>query len=145
MSRDLAMREQELEERMLTLTDRERALKEKERAALSEPKEETTAPKIVAPAQAPASTKAKSLPPPAIASFRAERTEPVDVRAPSPIVSAVEDVSDEVEETDDVEEIEDIEPLGTHPGRVRVVTDDEELVDPDEVAEEVDPDALLAR
>jgi hypothetical protein len=161
MARDLAMRESELEERMLTLTDRERALKEKERAALTEPtrlpepraaapepREETTAPKIVlaavAPAIAPAKAAPKSTPPPA--AFRAERTEPVAMRAPLPIVSPaiVEDVSDEVEEADDVEELEDIEPLGTQPGRARA-DEPEELVDPDEVAEEVDPDALSAR
>lgn len=162
MSRDLTMRESELEERMLTLTDRERALKEKERAALvepraavtaelrpaaAEPREEVTAPKIVLASASAAAPAPKSTPPPSAAPFRAERTEPAVMRAPLPIASpaAVEDVSDEVEEADDVEEIDDIEPMGTHPGRARAGGEDDELVDPDEVAEEVDPDAISAR
>lgn len=139
MGRDLAMREQELEERMLTLVDRERAVREKELASHVEPREETTAPKI-ARSKPPAP---KSVPPPATAPMRGDRTEPIAVRAPSPIASpaAVEDV---VEEADDVEELDEIEPMGTYPGRASA-EDAEELVDPDEVAEEVDPDALSAR
>jgi hypothetical protein len=151
MSRDLAMRETELEERLLTLADRERALKEKERAAVAEPREETTAPKVVPPvASAP-----KSVPPPAPiaaapaarAPLRAERTDPVATRAPAPApIASPAAVEDVVEEADDVEELEEIDPVGTHPGRARAASEDaEELVDPDEVAEEVDPDALAAR
>ena len=146
MNRDLAMREQELESRMASLVDREKA-------AHAARKEEIAAPKSVPP---------KSVPPPA----RTDATLPSMKRTaslgmfeepPTPIASIVEDddeddpaasitsVSDDVEE-DVVEELDDeIDPIGTQPGRVAAAPKDveAELVDPDEVAEEVDSDALV--
>lgn len=129
MSRDLAMREQELESRLADLADRERA----HAAASAARKEEVV---IAAP------VRPKTVPPPRIEPSSSMRTldEP-----PPPIASIVEDVDDDVED-DVVEELDDeIEPIGTQPGRVAAVTASQEgdLVDPDEVAEEVDSEALV--
>jgi hypothetical protein len=140
LQRDLAMREQELESRLATLADREKAMTERERAALAAPKKDSVPPPP------------KSVPPPRAEPLPRERTEPASgvplatlgslsgsVR-PAPIVQPA-DVDDDVED-EVVEELDDIEPVGTHPGRARGGTSTEdELVDPDEVAEEVDPDA----
>lgn len=140
MGRDLAMREEELESRMASLSDRERALAERERSlAASARKPESTPPappKSVPPprtepkAAAPAAAK---IDPRGFASLRDE--------APRPIAVIPDEVEDDVE--DDVEELDDdIEPIGTQPGRARAASatssQDAELVDPDEVAEEVE-------
>lgn len=135
MGRDLAMREQELESRLADLADRERA-----HAAAQ------TAPPRKSASEPP--PRAKTVPPPAAAVARsgpASGTISLMDESPAPIASIVEDVDDDVED-DVVEELDDdIEPVGTQPGRVGAATSSSEgdLVDPDEVAEEVDPDALV--
>lgn len=134
MGRDLAMREQELESRLAALADRERAHAEAQAPSRKEKEEHTT-------------PRAKSVPPPRSEASSATRLpavlDPVD--PPPPIASIVDEVDDDVED-DVVEELDDeIDPIGTQPGRRATVasTQEAELVDPDEVAEEVDPDALV--
>lgn len=142
MSRDLAMREQELEERLATLADRERAHAESQTNARKE-------------AAAVDSPRAKSVPPPRLDASASRAIDPPSgtlaliADPPAPIASIVEDdVEDDVDddvEDEVVEEIDEIEPVGTQPGRVAgtSATQEGDLVDPDEVAEEVDPDALV--
>ena len=127
MSRDLAMREQELESRLAQLGDRERA--HAQSVAL--------APAHVEPAPI---VRAKTTPPRTDPALRLH-DEPPLVALPKS-ASIVDDVDDDVED-DVVEEIDDLEPVGTQPGQASARTSEPDLVDPDEVAEEVDPDALV--
>lgn len=147
MSRDLAMREQELESRLAALSDRERALADREHALADRERALTAASARKPESAPPPPTPPKSVPPartePKAAAPIAPKLEPRGLREepPRPIVVIPEEVEDDVE--DDVEELDDdIEPIGTQPGRSRSTTltstTEADLVDPDEVAEEVD-------
>lgn len=136
MSRDLAMRETELESRLAALADRERALAESHAAPARKEKDEGTIPR------------AKSSPPPARSEPSSAMRALAAEEPPAPIASIAPDEVDDDVEDDVVEELDDdIEPIGTQPGRRTApnvnVTQEADLVDPDEVAEEVDSDALV--
>jgi hypothetical protein len=141
MGRDLAMREQELESRLASLADRERAHAESQTGAAAR-KDETAPTPLARPKTNP--------PPPRSEPSSVMRTlagmSPIGLEEPpAPIASIADDVDDDVED-EVVEELDDdIDPIGTSPGRRAATTsaDDGELVDPDEVAEEVDSDALV--
>lgn len=125
-SRDLSMREQELEQRLEALVQREQALREREVKRVEER----------------GADRPKSVPPEAPKKgFKPTLTPPT-----SPIAQPIE--GEDALSLESVEEIDELEPIRTSPGR-RAGEGDldaedavEEIVDDEDVAEEVDPDAL---
>lgn len=134
--RDVAMREQELEQRLEALVQREQAVARREQAGRGSER----------PPERP-----KTLPPPpsAAAAVKLGGFKPTLSPPTSPIAEPVQG-------DDDVEELDDLEPIRTSPGKASEETLDrpsrpeadveavEEIVDDDDVAEEVDPDTLDA-
>ncbi len=157
--RDLAMRESELEARVLALVERERALVERERLVVEAaplPEEGTSRREL---RDAPAEPRRESARPPAALGSRPP---------PRPIVALLaEDEGARAE--DDVEELEELEPVATSPGEKGAALDRElgaspvaaplaearvalapsneapvELVGDDELEEEVDDEMIEA-